>query len=70
MDREFLKLAAEAVEAKLPDNHGFVLLVVPFGQPEPQVAYIAKANREDAIKMLKTFLFRIGEGENWMNHIN
>src|SRR5260221_6288336 len=34
MSKEYMQEAARAVEAKLPDNHGFLLLVSPFGEGE------------------------------------
>jgi hypothetical protein len=74
MDKEYLRLMAEQVKAKLPDNHGFLLLTAPFGDlpagaPENRTTYCSNMKREDAIKLLKEFLFRIGEAEDWMKHI-
>lgn len=67
-DKEYLKQAAKAVEARLPDNHGFILLTMPFG-PGGRLTYTANIDRADAISALKEFLFSIGENENWMKHI-
>lgn len=67
LDREYLREAAKAVEAKFPDNHGFILLVTPFG--EARTRYISNCQRQEAIKILKTFFFQIGDEENWMKHI-
>lgn len=69
MEKQYLTEAARALDAKLPDNHGFLLLVKAFGSHDP-VVYVSSVKREDAIKLLKEFLFRIGEGEDWMKHIN
>lgn len=69
MDKEYLQLATKAVHDKLPDNHGFLLLTLPFGSDEALTAYASNVKREDAIKLLKGFLFRIGESEDWMKHI-
>lgn len=50
MDKEYLKEAARAVGAKLPDNHGFILLVAPFGEgANNRLTYISSMNRADAI---------------------
>jgi hypothetical protein len=68
MDKEYLKEAARVVESKLPDNHGFILLAIPFG-PDARLSYIASIQREDAIKVLKEFLFHCGAAEEWMQHI-
>ena len=69
-DREYLKEAARAVEAKLPDNHAFLLLVAPFGEGENnRLTYISFMRREDAINVLKEFLLKCGAAEDWMKHI-
>ena len=69
-DREYLKEAARAVEAKLPDNHGFLLLVAPFGEgTDNRLTYISSMRREDAINVLKEFLLKCGAAEDWMKHI-
>lgn len=68
-DVEFLRAAARAVEAKLPDNHGFILLVAPYGDGG-RLRYIASIERPCAIAMLKEFLIRAGAEEDWMKQIN
>lgn len=70
MDKEYLKEAARVVEAKLPDNYGFILLVAPFGKGENnRLTYISSMNRVDAINILKEWLVRVGGEEEWMKHI-
>jgi hypothetical protein len=69
MDKEYLREMAKLLDAKLPDNHGFLLLTIPFGSEDARISYTSNCNREDAIKLLKTYLFRIGEKEDWMKHI-
>ena len=70
MDKEYLKEAARAVEAKLPDNHGFILLVAPFGEGENnRLTYISSMNRADAINVLKEWLVKASGEEEWMKHI-
>jgi hypothetical protein len=69
-DKEYLKEAAKAVEAKLPDNHGFILLVVPYGgASEHRLNYISSMRREDAINVLKEWLIKASGKEDWMKHI-
>jgi hypothetical protein len=68
MDKQYLALAAKEIGVKFPDNHGFILLVLPFGE-SGRTNYISNCQREDAIKVLKEFLFRIGAEEDWMKHI-
>lgn len=67
-DREWLQLAAEAVQSKIPDNHGFILFVAPYG-PDGTLRYTATMRRDDAINVLKEFLIKAGAGEDWLNHI-
>lgn len=70
IDKEYLKEAARAIEARLPDNHGFILLVTPFGDsPDNRLTYVASIQREDAINVLKEFLIKAGAAEDWMKHI-
>lgn len=70
MDKEYLKEAARVLETKLPDNHGFILLIAPFGDsPNNRLTYVANMRREDAINALKEFLLKAGAAEDWMKHI-
>ena len=70
MDRDYLKEAARAVDAKLPDNHGFILLVAPFGEGENnRLAYISSMTRATAIACLKEWLIKSRGEEEWMKHI-
>ena len=67
MTRDTLQSAADAAKAQMPDNTGFILLTVPFGNDDEAIAqYISNMNREDAIKCLKVMLFRWGIDEDWM----
>lgn len=70
MDREYLREMARLLEAKLPDNHGFILLTFPFGDdPGNRLNYTSNARREDAINVLKEFLIQAGHAEDWMKHL-
>ena len=68
-DKEYLKLAAKAVQDKLPDHHGFILLAVPFESTDGRLTYISTMAREDAISVMKEFLKKCGHEETWMKHI-
>ena len=68
MDREYLKLIAKEVEARLPDNHGFIVFSFPMKE-SGRMFYISNGQRADCIKALKEWLFQQGEKENWMEHI-
>ena len=69
MDKQYLTKAARAVEATLPDNHGFILMVMPFNTRDARLAYISSMVREDAINILKEWLINCGHEEDWMKHI-
>lgn len=69
MDKEYLKLAAKAIQEKLPDHHGFILLAVPCEGGDQRLKYISSLRREDAIKVLKEWLINASGEEEWMKHI-
>ena len=71
LDREFLKEAADAVKARLPDNYGFILLATPVPwEGDKRLIYVANCERADAIAMLKEWLLKCGAAEDWMKHIS
>jgi hypothetical protein len=68
---ETLQAIAEGVHSRLPDTHGFILIIAPLGggmkKAEQTTAdYVADINREDAIAAMKMVLFRWGINEEWM----
>lgn len=67
MTKQLMQEAAREVVNKIPD-YGYILLVTPFGngEVETEAHYISNCNREDAIKILKSMLFRWGINEQWM----
>jgi hypothetical protein len=72
-DKHYLQVAAERIEHSLPDNQGFLLLTVPFKQEDPEqnrVAYVSNVERKEAIALMKEFLIRCGEEEEWMKHLD
>lgn len=69
MDKEFLQIAAQAVQDKLPDHHGFILMAVPFEGGDGRLKYISSLKREDAIKVLKEWLIQASGEDEWMKHI-
>lgn len=70
-DVDYLREAARAVNAKIPDNHGFILLVSEYGEPreESRLRYISSMTRESAINALKEWLIKASGPEEWMKHI-
>ena len=69
-DKQYLKDAAMAVEALLPDHHGMIILAVPFKGGDQRIKYISNLKREEAIKILKEFMIQCCSAEDWMKHIN
>ena len=68
-DKQYLTDAGKAINALLPDHHGFILLAVPFKGGDKRVKYISNLKREDAIKVLKEFMITCCSEEDWMKHI-
>lgn len=69
-NKEYMQKAAEAINAVLPDNHGFILLVAPYTeQPDGRLFYISSMSRESAINALKEWLIKASGQEEWMKHI-
>lgn len=69
MNKEYLQKCAEEVSARLPDNHGFVLLTMLFNTPDARMGYVSNCNREDAIAVVKEWLIQANGEEEWMKHI-
>jgi hypothetical protein len=67
-NKEYMRLAAQAVQAKLPDNHGFILLVSEYGE-NGRLYYMSTMERTCAVNVLKEFLLKGGAAEDWMKHI-
>lgn len=70
MDKQYLVEAAKIIESKLPDNHGFILLVIPYGEGENRrLTYISSMERESTINAMKEWLIKASGPEEWMKHI-
>lgn len=70
MDKQYLREMADVLKAKLPDNHGFILITFPYGDdPGQRMTYTATAERKDCLNVLKEFLLRNDAAEDWMKHI-
>lgn len=63
LSKEYMQEAGKAIDAKLPDNHGFILLVTPYGPvgESERTQYISTVVRADAIVLLSKFLARIND---------
>jgi len=69
MDRDYLREMAKLLEAKLPDQHGFILLAFPFDRDDGRLIYISNAQRKDAVNAVKEWLIKASGEEEWMKHI-
>lgn len=71
MDKEYLKLAAQEIRKRLPDNHSFILLVAENGEAKEnsRLFYVSSMTRETAINVLKEWLINASGEEEWMKHI-
>lgn len=73
MTNEVIQAAARAVNAHIPDTHGFILILAPYGDHTAdnhvKADYVATCKRADAIAILKTVLFRWGINEEWMKEL-
>lgn len=70
LDKQYLREMADVLKAKLPDNHGFILLTFPYGDdPGGRLTYTSTARREDALSAMKEFMLKAGAHEDWMKHL-
>lgn len=70
LDKNYLREICQLIDAKLPDNHGFILLTFPLGDdPNGRVTYASNGQRQDCVNAMKEFLIRTGNEEDWMKHL-
>ena len=77
--RRRLNDIAHAVEERLPEGFGFMIMVFPFEgtkaeqppgrQGQPMLNYVSNAKREQVINLMKEWLIKCGAAEDWMKHI-
>ena len=65
--RERMQLLGRMIDDQLPNGWGFVLLAFPFNGEPGRVNYVAKASREDVIKLLEDYLAKVKRG-GWASH--
>lgn len=60
--KEYLELIAQEISKRLPDNHGFILLAVPYSGNgnERTINYVSNCQREDALRLLDRFMVKMG----------
>ena len=56
--KEYLELIASEINKRLPDNHGFILMAVPYNPDgrEQTINYVANCQRADALRLMRTFI--------------
>lgn len=62
--RDKLKDLARHIDGQIPLEHGFILLVFPFG-PEGTLQYIANGRRLDAIQAMREFIAKNTDDETF-----
>jgi len=71
-DSLLMQGVAEAVDEKIPDGYGFIVLVFPFtgtGGPEAgRAKYASNASRKKAVEALKEWLITNGAEDDWIKH--
>lgn len=67
-DKEWMIEAMKAAEYKMPDQQAIMLFSYPIGRPG-NLRYSSTLSREDAITLVKQWLFAQGEKEAWMEHV-
>lgn len=68
-DKLFLQNAMKTTLKIIPDGSAAMIITKRCGDGDHPVQYVGNLEREDAIKLLKELLFRWGEKEEWMTHI-
>lgn len=63
--RERMQEVARTISVILPPHTGFIVLAFDFGQANTRLEYVANCKREEALKVLKAFVARCGEPNNW-----
>lgn len=63
--KQYLQLIAEEINKRLPDNHGFILLAVPYSEDSSTktINYVSNCQREDAIRLIRRFVVEQGASE-------
>jgi len=66
--REIMQDIAKDVKERIPEGHGFFVLVYPFEGFDGRANYVSNGKREDVINSMKEFIIKCGHGEDWMKH--
>lgn len=61
---------ARAVHRRIPRDHGFFVMVYPFGDSKLRSHFVSNGNRQQIIATMKEFIIRNGSDEEWMNNID
>ena len=57
-DKDYLREMAKLVQAKLPDNFGFLLLAAPYGDSQGRLVYTSTMKREGAVNLVKEWMIK------------
>lgn len=67
--RTHLQEIAQSVDDQLPDGWGFILMAFPYNEPNGRLNYVAKCSREDGIRIVREWLSKQGNPEDFGKHI-
>ena len=67
--RDRMQDIAHAVNERIPDGYGFMVLVFPFGGKDGRANYVSNGRREDVVNAMKEWLIKAGHAEDWMKHL-
>lgn len=67
--RDRMQDIAHAVDERIPEGFGFMVLVFPFGADDGRANYVSSGQRADVIRAMKEFIIKAGAGEDWMKHL-
>lgn len=67
--RARLKDIGQAINERLPEGWGFIVLAFPRAGADRRANYVSNCNREDAIAGLKEWLIRCGHKDDWMQDL-
>lgn len=67
--RTHLQKIAWLIDEELPEGWGFLLMAFPYGEQDGRVNYVAKCQREDGIKVVREWLNKQDNPDNFGKHV-
>jgi hypothetical protein len=67
--RTHLQKIAHSVNEQLPEGWGFILMAFPYDEPNGRLNYVASCKREDGIKVVREWLKKQSNPDNFGKHL-